>query len=86
MADVSGRTSEVWKGTRRGAGWALGVGTVVSVAALLRDGPRQTLKAAMKAGLRGREVAAELSEQVRDLYAEAQVEHATRPSDPTVGS
>ncbi len=84
MADVSGRTSEVWKGTRRGAGWALGVGTVVSVAALLRDGPRQTLKAAMKAGLRGREVAAEMSEQVRDLYAEAQVEHATRPADRTV--
>jgi hypothetical protein len=84
VADVSGRTSEVWKGTRRGAGWALGVGTVVSVAALLRDGPRQTLKAAMKAGLRGREVAAEMSEQVRDLYAEAQVEHATRPADRTV--
>ncbi len=84
MADVSGRTSEVWKGSRRGAGWALGVGTVVSVAALLRDGPRQTLKAAMKAGLRGREVAAEMSEQVRDLYAEAQVEHATRPADRTV--
>ena len=84
MADVSGRTSVVWKGTRRGAGWALGVGTVVSVAALLRDGPRQTLKAAMKAGLRGREVAAEMSEQVRDLYAEAQVEHATRPADRTV--
>jgi hypothetical protein len=84
VADVSGRTSEVWKGTRRGAGWALGVGTVVSVAALLRDGPRQTLKAAMKAGLRGREMAAEMSEQVRDLYAEAQVEHATRPADRTV--
>ncbi len=86
MAEVSSRASEVWKGTRRGAGWALGVGTVVSVAALLRDGPRHTVKAAMKAGLRGREVAAEISEQVRDLYAEAQVEHATRPADRTVAS
>lgn len=86
MAEVSGRTSEVWKGARRGAGWALGVATVVSVAALLRDGPRQTLKGAMKAGLRGREVAAEISEQVRDLYAETQVEHATRSTDDTVAS
>ncbi len=86
MAEVSGGTSEIWKGTRRGVGWVLGVGTVVSVAALLRDGPRQTLKAAMKAGLRGREVAAEISEQVRDLYAEAHVEYATRPADRTGAS
>jgi hypothetical protein len=66
--------SEVWKDARRGAGWALGVGGVVSVAALLRGGPRETIKAAMKAGMRGREVAAELGEQVQDLYAEARFE------------
>jgi len=74
--------SEMWKGARRGAGWALGVGGVVSVAALLRDGPRDTIKAAMKAGIRGREVAAELGEQVQDLYAEAQSE---RLADPPSG-
>ena len=64
----------MWKGARRGAGWALGVGGVISVAALLRDGPRDTIKAIMKAGMRGREVAAELSEQIQDLYAEAESE------------
>lgn len=66
--------SEMWKGLRRGTGWALGVGGVISVATLLRDGPRDGIKAMMKAGMRGREVAAEVSEQMQDLYAEAQSE------------
>jgi hypothetical protein len=71
--------SEFWKGARRGSGWAFGVGGVVTIASLLRDGPRDTFKAMMKAGLRGREVAAELSEQVQDLYAEAQSERSADP-------
>jgi len=74
MNEKPKRRSEMWKGVRRGAGWALGVGGVISVAALLRDGPRGTLKALMKTGMRGREVAAELGEQVQDLYAEARSE------------
>ncbi len=75
MDDKPKMGSEIWKGARRGAGWALGVGGVISVAALLRDGPRDGVKAMMKAGMRGREVAAELSEQMQDLYAEAAYEH-----------
>ena len=63
--------------------WALGVGGVISAAAVLRDGPRDTVKAMMKAGMRGREVAAEASEQLQDLYAEAQAERfpAQEPAD-----
>ncbi|MDP9384328.1 MAG: hypothetical protein M3P50_03670 [Actinomycetota bacterium] len=79
MDDSRKTRSEMWKGARRGTGWALGIGGVVSVAALLRDGPRETVKAMMKAGMRGREVAAELSEQVQDLYAEAQSERFPAP-------
>ncbi|MBA2638229.1 MAG: DUF5132 domain-containing protein [Solirubrobacterales bacterium] len=56
---------------------AFGAAGVVTVAALLRDGPRATGKAMMKAGIQGREAAAELSEQVQDLYAEAQAERST---------
>ena len=82
MADKPKMGSEMWKGARRGAGWALGVGGVVSVAALLRDGPRETVKATMKAAMRGREVAAEVAEQVQDLYAEAQSERFSGP-EPT---
>lgn len=74
MNEKPKRRSEMWRGVRRGTGWALGVGGVISVAALLRDGPRGTIKAVMKTGMRGREVAAELAEQVQDLYAEAQSE------------
>jgi hypothetical protein len=81
MDDRPTKGSEVWRGVRRGAGLALGVGGVVSVATLLRDGPRDTLKAAMKAGMRGREVAAELSEQLQDLYAEAQSERSGGSAD-----
>ena len=79
MAERPKTRSEIWRGARRGTGWALGVGTVVSAAALLRDGPRETVKAMMKAGMRGREVAAELSEQVRDLHAEARSERFAAP-------
>lgn len=78
---MAGSRSEVWKGLRRGAGWALGVGSVVSAATLLREGPREAVKVLMKAGLRGREAAAELSEQLRDVYAEARVEHAAQPPE-----
>lgn len=69
--------SQFWRGARRGAGMAFGVGGVVTVATLLRDGPRDAVKAMMKAGLTGREVAAELSEQMQDLYAEARTERAS---------
>lgn len=79
MDDKPKMRSELWKGARRGAGWAIGVGAVVSVAALLRDGPRNTIKSTMKAGMRGREVAAELAEQIQDLYAEAQSERSDGP-------
>ncbi len=71
MDDKPKVRSQLWTGARRGAGWALGVGGVLSVAALLRDGPRPSIKAAMKAGMRGREMAGELGEQAQDLYAEA---------------
>ena len=79
MDDQPKMRSELWRGARRGAGWAVGVGGVVSVAALLRDGPRETIKASMKAGMRGREVVAELGEQLQDLYAEAQSERSSAP-------
>ncbi len=74
------RTSEVWKGMRKGAGWAMGVGIVVSAAGALRQGPRAVVKTAINAGLRGGEAAAELGEQIRDLYAEAQIERSERSS------
>lgn len=79
MDDKPKMGSEMWKGARRGAGWALGVGGVVSVAALLRDGPRETVKATMKAGMLGREIAAELAEHMQDLYAEAKSERFAGP-------
>ncbi len=69
------RDSETWKGMRRGVGWAFGVGAVVTAASVLRDGGRATTKSAMLAGLRGRDMAAELSEKAQDLYAEAAHEH-----------
>ncbi len=57
----------------------MGAGIVVSAAAIIREGPRRAVKAAIKAGLRGGEVAAELTEQLRDVYAEAQVERSGSP-------
>ena len=77
MPKVPGRNSEMWKGLRRGTGWAVGVGAVLTAATVLRDGPRDALKGLIKAGLRGRELAAEASEQVRDIYAEVQSEQST---------
>lgn len=79
MDDKPKMASEMWKGVRRGVGWTLGMGAVVSVAGLLRDGPRNT-KSVMKAGMGGRELVAELSEQVQDLYAEAQAERSDEPA------
>ena len=63
--------SEVWKGMRRGAGWAFGVGAVVTAASVLRDGGRSTIKNAMIGAMRGQEMGAELGERLQDLYAEA---------------
>lgn len=80
MDDNPKRGSEMRKGFKRGAGWTLGVGTVVWAAALLRDGPRETVKSAMKAGMRGRELAAEAAEQTQDLYAEVQSERFAEPA------
>ncbi len=74
MADKPKIRSELARGVARGTGWALGIGGVISVAALLRDGPRDTIKAAIKAGIRGGDLASELYEQAQDLYAEAQSE------------
>ena len=82
MADKPRMGSEMWKGVRRGTGWALGVGGVISVATILRDGPREGVKAIMKAGMRGRETAAELSEQMQDIYAEAQSERSAESEMP----
>lgn len=71
--------SEFWKGARRGSGWAFGLGGVAAFAKLASAGPRETFKAMIRAGLRGREVAAELSEQVQDLYEEVQSERSAEP-------
>jgi hypothetical protein len=79
MADER-RASEMWRGMRRGAGFAFGIGAVVTAAGLLRDGARPTLKNIMKAGIQGRTIAAELSEQMQDVYAEAAYEHQ-RPNE-----
>ncbi len=71
------RKSEVWKGMRRGTGWAFGVGAVVTVASVLRDGGRSTIKSAMIGGMRGQEMVAEVAEHLQDLYAEAVHERGT---------
>ena len=73
--------SEVWKGMRRGAGWAFGVGAVITGASVLRDGGRSTAKSAIVAAMRGQAMAAELSERLQDLYAEAA--HEQRGQLPT---
>lgn len=76
MAERGERTSEFWRGGRRGAGWALGFVSVVGLGSILSRGGESTAKAAMKAGLRGRRVGAEVIERVQDLYAEAESEYA----------
>ena len=72
------RKSEIWKGMRRGIGWAFGVGTVVTVASVLRDGGRATIKSAMIASMQGQTMVAELSEHMQDLYAEARHERLSQ--------
>lgn len=76
------RKSETWKGVRRGAGWAVGFGAAVTVASVLRDGGRSTIKGAMIAGMRGQEMTAELAEHLQDLYAEALHERQARAETP----
>ena len=75
------RKSEVWKGMRRGAGWAFGVGAVVTAASVLRDGGRSTIKTAMIGGMRGQAVLAEAAEHLQDIYAEAMHERERLPAD-----
>ncbi len=77
MDDQPTMRSGLWRATRHATGWLLGAGGVVAMGTLVRGGPRHAVKAAMKTGMRGREVAAELAERVQDLYAEAQSERAT---------
>lgn len=74
--------SEIWKGMRRGIGWAFGVGTVVTVASVLRDGGRATIKNAMIASMQGQAVIAEFSEHMQDLYAEAMHERLQETTSP----
>lgn len=74
------RKSEVWKGMRRGIGWAFGVGTVVTVASVLRDGGRATIKSAMIASMQGQIKFAEFSEHMQDVYAEARHERLSQDS------
>ncbi len=76
MAERSERRSELWRGGRRGAGWALGFVSVLGLGSLLSRGGEPTAKAAMKAGLRARQAGAEAMERVQDLYAEAESEYA----------
>jgi len=77
MDDQPTVRSGLWRATRHATGWVLGAGGVVAIGTVLRGGPRHAVKAVMKSGMRGREAAAELAEQVQDLYAEAQSERAT---------
>ncbi len=65
------------RGARRGVGWAIGFGTVLGAASALNRGGQPTLKLAMKGVMRLQHVAAEFSERVQDLYAEAQAEYAS---------
>lgn len=76
------RKSEIWKAMRRGIGWAFGVGTVVAVASVMRDGGRATIKSAIIAGMQGQTMIAELSEQMQDLYAEAMHERLGQDDAP----
>ncbi len=75
MNDGDRRGSEIWKGARRGMGWALGFLLLRTFAEALRHGPRPTLKQAMKSALRLRELGAEAAERAQDIYAEAESEY-----------
>jgi hypothetical protein len=56
----------------------LRLGAVIGAAAALGRGGQSAVKMAMKRLLRRREGGAPLSEQLQDLYAEAQAEYADR--------
>ncbi len=76
MAERGERRSELWRGGRRGAGWALGFVSVLGLGSVLSRGAQATAKTAMKAGLRARAAGAEAMERVQDIYAEAESEYA----------
>jgi hypothetical protein len=76
MNESKGRTSELWKGARRGAGWAIGFGAVVGASNVARHGWRPTVRTAFKTLLGLRALGAETGEQLRDLYTEAESEYA----------
>lgn len=76
MSEHESKRTQVLQSVGRGAGWGLGFSAVMGGASLLRGGPAPAIKGSMRVFLRGRELAAELGERVRDLYAEAQAEHA----------
>ena len=75
MNDGDRRGSEIWNGARRGMGWALGFLFLRALSQALRQGPRPTLKQAMKSTLRLRELGAEAAERAQDIYAEAESEY-----------
>ncbi len=68
--------AEVWNDVKRGAGWAVGFGSVLGAAFVLKRGAQPALKSAMKGLLRLRTVSAEMAERVQDIYAEAEAEYA----------
>lgn len=76
MPEMTPRRSELWKGARRGAGWAVGFGAVLGATSVLRNGPHLATKDAMKKALALRAASAELIEQARDVYSEAEAEYA----------
>ncbi len=68
--------AEHWKDMKRGASWAVGFVAVIGTALLLKRGTRPVMKSAAKGVLRLRTASAEISEQIQDIYAEAQAEYA----------
>jgi hypothetical protein len=68
--------AEYWKEMKRGASWAIGFVAVLGTAFLLKSGARSVVKSAVQGVLRLRTASAEFSEQVQDIYAEAQAEYA----------
>lgn len=76
MPEDDTRGAEIRRSALRGAGWAAGFSAVMGVAALARGGPSTMVKGPIRVFPRGRELGAELLERTRDLYAEAQAEHA----------
>ncbi len=75
MNDGDHRGSEIWKGVRRGMGWALGFLFLRTFSQALNDGTRPTLKHAIKSTLRLQVLAAEAAERAQDIYAEAESEY-----------